>query len=86
MRIKRRRPLEFDVGDPGMLKVSPMKDVKRFGKKENLAPRYIGSFKIAKRVGAVSYHLKLPDTLKDVHDVLHVSMLRKYLRDEGSIK
>ena len=57
------------------LKVSPMKGVKHFEKKGKLAPKYIGPFKTIERVGAAN-------TMKDVHDVLHVSMLRKHLRDE----
>ena len=83
---KRRRTLEFEVGYFVMLKVSPMKDVKRFGRKGKLTPRYIRSFKIFERVGVVSYCLELPATLKDVHDVLHLSMLRKYLRDEEQLQ
>ena len=65
-----------------MLKVSPMKGVKHFEKKEKLAPRYIGSFMIIERVEAVSYCLELPYALTDIHDVFHISMLRKHLRDE----
>ena len=79
---KRRRLIEFEVGDFVMLKVSPMKGVKHFGKKGKLAPRYIEPFKIIERVKAVSYRLELPNTLKDVHNVLYVSMLRKHLQDE----
>jgi len=75
---KSQRPLESEVGDFVMLKVSPMKGVKFFGKKGKLVPRYIGPFMIIERVVAVSYRLELPDTLKNVHDVLHVSMLRKH--------
>ena len=61
--------MEFEVGDFVMLKVLPMKGVRHSGKKRKLAPRYIGPFRIVGRVEAVSYHLELPDSLIDVHDV-----------------
>jgi hypothetical protein len=79
---QRRRPLEFAVGDFVLLKVSPMKGVRRFGKRGKLAPRYVGPFRISERIGAVSYRLELPQSLSSVHDVFHISMLRKHLRDE----
>ena len=78
---KRRRPLEFEVGDYVMLKVSPMKGVKRFGAKGKLAPRFVGPFKVLERIGSMAYRLELPKQLKGVHDVFHVSMLRKFFRD-----
>ncbi|GKA48433.1 putative reverse transcriptase domain-containing protein [Tanacetum coccineum] len=61
---KRRKPLEFEVGDRVLLKVSPWKGVVRFGKKGKLAPRYVGPFEIIERVGPVAYRLKLPQELK----------------------
>jgi len=64
-----------------MLKVSPIKGVKCFEKKEKFAPRYIRSFRIIERDRVVPY-LELPDALTNVHDVFHVSMLRKHLRSE----
>ena len=79
---QRRRPLEFEMGDFVLLKVSPMKGVRRFGKKGKLAPRYVGPFRITKRIGAVSYQLELPQSLSSVHNVFHISMLRKHLRAE----
>jgi hypothetical protein len=79
---QRRRPLEFAVGDFVLLKVSPMKGVRRFGKKGKLAPRYVGPFRICQRIGAVAYRLELPHALSSVHDVFHISMLRKHLRAE----
>ena len=69
------------MGDLVMLKISPMKGVRRFGKGK-LASKYIGPFQIIDRIGVVSYHLELPDSLADVHNVFHVSMLRKHLQDE----
>jgi hypothetical protein len=72
---KRRQPLYFQVKDYVYLKVSPMKGVK--GK---LAPRYIGLFPILERCGPVAYRLQLPKTLSAVHNVFHVSQLKKCLR------
>ena len=78
---QRRRPLEFQKGDYVFLKGSPKKGVFRFGKKGKLAPRYIGPFKVIKVVGKAAYQLQLPAQLSEVHDVFHVSMLRKCLSD-----
>ncbi|GJU85900.1 reverse transcriptase domain-containing protein [Tanacetum coccineum] len=69
---KRRRPLEFEVGDKVMLKVAPWKGVMRFGKRGKLNPRYIGPFRIIERIGPVAYHLELPQELSRVHNVFHV--------------
>jgi hypothetical protein len=66
---KRRRPLEFVVGDHVYLKFSPMKGMKRFGMKGKLAPRYIGSFPILEKCGNVAYKLELPPSLAGVHDI-----------------
>jgi hypothetical protein len=76
----RRRQLEFKEGDHVYLKVSPIRGMKRFKVKGKLSPRFIGPFMILKRVGEVAYQLKLPDHLMDVHDVFHVSQLKKCLR------
>ncbi|GJU38658.1 hypothetical protein Tco_1191615 [Tanacetum coccineum] len=62
----RRKPLEFEVGDRVMLKVSPWKGVIRFGKKGKLAPRYVGPFEILERVGPVAYRLRLPEELSGI--------------------
>ena len=78
---RRRRPLEFQEGDYVFLKESPKKGVFRFGKKGNLAPRYIGPFEVIKVVGKAAYQLRLPTQLFEVHDVFHVSMLGKCLSD-----
>ncbi|GJW36256.1 reverse transcriptase domain-containing protein [Tanacetum coccineum] len=77
----RRKPLEFEVGDRVMLKVSPWKGVIRFGKKDKLAPRYVGPFEILERIGLVAYRLRLPEELSGVHDTFHVSNLKKCLAD-----
>nr|GEY26205.1 hypothetical protein [Tanacetum cinerariifolium] len=78
---KRRKPLEFNIGDRVLLKVSPWKGVVRFGKKGKLAPRYVGPFEIVECVGPVACHLKLPIELRCVHDVFHVSNLKKCLAE-----
>ncbi|WVZ96060.1 hypothetical protein U9M48_041743 [Paspalum notatum var. saurae] len=77
---RRRRPLVFEKGDHVYLRVSPMKGVHRFGVKGKLAPRYVGPFKITEQCGPVAYRLELPPHLAAVHDVFHVSQLKKCLR------
>ncbi|GJW64364.1 putative reverse transcriptase domain-containing protein [Tanacetum coccineum] len=81
----RQKPLEFQVGDHVILKVSPRKGVIRFGKRGKLNPRYIGPFKILKRVGPGAYTLELPKELSNVHNTFHVSNLKKCLSDESLI-
>ncbi|GJT35763.1 putative reverse transcriptase domain-containing protein [Tanacetum coccineum] len=78
----RRKPLEFQVGDRVMLKVSPWKGVVHFGKQGKLNPRYIGPFKVLAKVGTVAYRLELPQQLSRVHSTFHVSNLKKCLSDE----
>ncbi|GJU76369.1 hypothetical protein Tco_1273439 [Tanacetum coccineum] len=73
----RRKPLEFEVGDWVMLKVSPWKGDIRFGKKGKLAPRYVGPFKILERIGPVAYRLRFPEELSGIHDMFHVLNLKK---------
>ncbi|GKF63693.1 hypothetical protein Tco_0187141 [Tanacetum coccineum] len=77
----RRKPLEFEVRDRMMLKVSHWKGVVHFGKKGKLAPRYVGPFEILKRISPVAYQLRLPEELSGVHDTFHVSNLKKCLTD-----
>ena len=81
----RRKPLEFQVGDKVLLKVSPWKGVARFGKRGKLNPRYIGPFEILARIGPVAYKLKLPQELSSIHDTFHVCNLKKCLSDETLI-
>jgi hypothetical protein len=76
----RRRQLEFKEGDHVYLKVSPIQGMRRFKVKGKLSPYFIGPFMILKRVREVTYQLELPDHLADVHDVFHVSQLKKCLR------
>jgi hypothetical protein len=77
---KRRTPLQFEVGNHVYLKVSPTKVVQRFGIKGKLAPRYIGPYEIKETCGPVAYQSKLPPHMSVVHDVFHVSQLRKCVR------
>ncbi|GKC44537.1 putative reverse transcriptase domain-containing protein [Tanacetum coccineum] len=78
---KRRKPLEFNVGDYVLLKVLPWKGVVCFKKKGKLAPRFVGPFEIIMKVGPVAYRLDLPEELNGVHDTFHVSNHKKCLAD-----
>ncbi|GJW47111.1 putative reverse transcriptase domain-containing protein [Tanacetum coccineum] len=77
-----RKPMEFQVGDRVMLKVSPWKEVVRFGKWGKLNPIYVGPFKVLAKVRAVAYKLKLPREPSRVHNTFHVSNLKKCYADE----
>ncbi|GJU06574.1 hypothetical protein Tco_1123004 [Tanacetum coccineum] len=77
----RRKPLELEVGDRVMLKVSSWKGVIRFGEKGKLAPRHVRPFEILERIDPVAYWLRLPEELSGVHDTFHVSNLKKCLAD-----
>ncbi|GJT56008.1 putative reverse transcriptase domain-containing protein [Tanacetum coccineum] len=78
----KRKPMEFQVGDKVMLKVSPWKGVIRFGKRGKLNPKYVGPFKVLKKVRAVAYKLELPQDLSRVHNTFHVSNLKKCYSDD----
>ncbi|GKC12194.1 putative reverse transcriptase domain-containing protein [Tanacetum coccineum] len=78
----KRKPMEFQVGDNVMLKVLPWKGVVHFGKWGKLNPRYVGPFKVLKKVGSVAYKLELPEELSRVHNTFHVSNLKKCYADE----
>ena len=80
-----RRPLEFQVGEYVFLKISLTKGVIRFGGRGKLSLRYIGPFEVLERVGEVAYRLALPPSLEGVHNVFHVSQLRRYIRDESHV-
>ena len=76
---ERRRDLEFAVDDQVFLRVSPMRGVFRFGQKGKLSPKYVGPYRFVERVGPVAYRLALPADLGRVHNVFHVSQLKKYM-------
>jgi hypothetical protein len=76
----RRRSLQFQVGDFVYLRVSPTRGIQQFGVKGKLAPRYIGPFEIIEACGLVAYHLQLPPQLAAIHDIFHISQLRKCVK------
>ena len=73
------------MGDKVFLKVSPWRKILRFGQKGKLSPRFIGPYEILERIGPVDYRLALPSELAKLHDVFHVSMLRRYRFDKSRI-
>lgn len=73
--------LEFEIGDRAILKVSSMKGVMRFSRKEKLSPRYVSPFVVTQVVGPVAYKVDLPPSLASIHNVFYVSTLRKYVHD-----
>ena len=77
---KRRKPIEFEVGDYVYLKVSPMKGVQWFRVKRKLAPRYVGPYPIIEKGGRASYKIELPYEMRAIINVFHVSQLKKCLR------
>ena len=77
----KHRDVEFQIGDYVFLRVSPMRGVKRFGAKGKLSPRFIGPFEVLDRVGVVAYKIEMSPSLSGVHDMFHVSMLRKYVSE-----
>ena len=81
----RRRPLEFEIWDHVFLKVMPKRGVVMFGKRRKLSLRFIGPFEILERIGTVAYRLALPPSMSGVHEVFHVSMLRKYTPDPAYV-
>ncbi|XP_038876367.1 uncharacterized protein LOC120068805, partial [Benincasa hispida] len=81
----RRKELEFKVGDHVFLKVASMKGIMRFKRKGKFSPRFIGPLEILERIGQVAYRLALPPTLSTIHNVFHVSMLRKYVFDPSHV-
>jgi hypothetical protein len=76
----RRRPLQFQIIDFVCLRVSPTRGIQRFGVKGKLAPRYIGPFEILEICGPVAYRLQLPPQLAAIHNIFHVSQLRKCIK------
>ena len=82
---RRRRPLEFEVGDHVFLKVMPKRGVVRFNKRGKLSLRFIEPFEILEMVGIVAYRLALPPSMSGAHEVFHVSMLQKYTPDPANV-
>ncbi|TQD95179.1 hypothetical protein C1H46_019202 [Malus baccata] len=82
---KHSKDREYKIGDYVFLKLSPWKGVVRFGKRGKLSPRFVGPYQIIERIGAVAYRLELPPKLSQIHNVFHVSMLRKYVPDPAHI-
>nr|GEY47881.1 reverse transcriptase domain-containing protein [Tanacetum cinerariifolium] len=79
----KRRLTKFEVCDKVMLKVSPWRAVIRFGKHRKLSPRFIGPFKVIKRIGPVAYKLELPDKLCGIQDTFYVSNLKRcFMNDD----
>ncbi|XP_021601664.1 uncharacterized protein LOC110606926 [Manihot esculenta] len=85
LRNLKRKAIAYEVGDKVFLKVSPWKRVLRFGKKRKLSPRFIGPYEIIERVGLVAYRLTLLPELDKIHNVFHVSMLRRYRSDPSYV-
>ena len=81
----KRKEIEFQVGDKVFLKVSPWKKILRFGRKGKLCPRFIGPYEVIERIGPVAYRLALPIELERIHNVFHVSMLRRYRSDASHV-
>ncbi|XP_031121067.1 uncharacterized protein LOC116024312 [Ipomoea triloba] len=80
-----RKPAKFQVGERVLLRVSPTKGVMRFGKKGKLSLRFIGPYEILDKIGQVAYRLALPMKLDKVHDVFHVSQLKRYVHDASHV-
>ena len=82
---KRSTDIEFDVGDILFIKVSPLRNVVRFGSVGKLAPRFIGPFSITEWIGQIAYRVKLPERLSSIHYVFHVSHFWKCLHDTTEV-
>jgi len=78
---KRRRPLEFEAGDHVFLRVTPTTSIGRALKSRKLTPPFIDPYQITRRIGLVAYEIALPPHLGNLHNVFHVSQLRKYVAD-----
>ena len=83
--LKKKKYIEYKVGDKVFLKVSPWRQILQFGKIGKLSPRFIGPYEILERIGPISYRLALSPELAKLHNVFHISMLRKYRYDESHI-
>ena len=79
----KKKDIRYEIGEKVFLKVSPWKKVMRFGKNYKLSPRFIGPYEVIEKVGLVAYRLVLPPELENIHNVFHVSMLRRYRSDSS---
>ena len=77
----KRKDIQYEIGEKVFLKLSPWKKVMRFWKKGKLSPRFIGLYEVIEKVGPVAFRLALPLELEKIHNVFHVSMLRRYRSD-----
>ena len=78
---KRRRDLKFSIGDVVFVKISLLKSVIQFGRRGKLAPRFVGPFPVLEQIGNLAYKVELPEKMAGVHNVFHVSQLRKFVHD-----
>ena len=81
----KRKDIQYEVSEKVFLKVSPWKKVMRFGKNGKLSPRFIGPYEVIEKVGPMAYRLALPPDLENIHNVFHVSMLRRYISDPSHV-
>ena len=81
----KRKYIQYEIGEKVFLKVSPWKKMMRFGKNGKLNPRFIGSYEVIEKVGPMAYRLALPQDLEKIHNVFHVSMLRRYRSDPSHV-
>ena len=81
----KRKDIQYEIIEKVFLKVSPWKKVMRFGEKGKLSPRFIGPYEVIEKVGPVAYRLALPPELEKIHNVFHVSMLRRYRLDPSHV-
>ena len=81
----KRKDIEYEVGDKVFLKLLPWRKILQFGKKGKLSPRFIRPYEILERIGSIAYRLALPPEVAKLHNVFHVSILRRYRYDESHI-
>ena len=81
----KRKDIRYEIDEKAFLKVSPWKKVMRFGKMGKLSPRFIGPYEVMEKVGLVAYRLALPLELEKIHNVFHVSLLRRYRSDPSHV-
>ena len=81
----RREDIRYEIDEKVFLKVSPWKKVMRFGENGKLSPRFIGSYEVIEKVGPVAYKLALPPKLEKIHNIFHVSMLRRYMSNPSHV-